>query len=156
MRSAQVAQALSRQVFETSIDEDYATSLASELQCLTVFMGKELMPLAVISEIFLPSTLEQTQFKNSVKRIFWKTVYKCTRMFCTLYPILTKNFKKSNCILQNLIIQVLFECLICNLNQHIKIMFVVFKRAKCRAKFLSCDRSWIKLKVSDQILSGCN
>jgi len=60
MRSAQVAQALSRQVFETSIDEDYATSLASELQCLTVFMGKELMPLAVISEIFLPSTLEQT------------------------------------------------------------------------------------------------
>jgi len=60
MRSAQVAQALSRQVFETSIDEDYATSLASVLQCLTVFMGKELMPLAVISEIFLPSTLEQT------------------------------------------------------------------------------------------------
>lgn len=31
MRSAQVAPALSRQVFETTIGEDYATSLASEL-----------------------------------------------------------------------------------------------------------------------------
>lgn len=40
-----------------------------------------------------------------------------------------------------------FECLICNLNLHIKMYtFILFKGVKYRAKFLVCDRSQIKPK----------